>query len=568
MEKILLINLKKFGDTFQSAHLINTIKTLNPDTQVDVLCFEESAKAAKTLRGVGNIFTINRKKIISFYKNNIYSDGLAFNAFHEALEDVIRSDYRRVINYSNDKVSTYISSYLSNSMEAEVFGIRFDSKNSVVYSDPFSIILNDVNTTTHFTPFNFNDTYHYICGVEGHQNSQLKIKSNSSHDQTAVENFDRLRATKQDRSEDVNIVGIQISSASATKDIPKKVLIETIQLFIDSDNIVPILLNAPLDEERELIKEINSNFDHKLVSVEADFIALPSVLKGINLLLTPDTSVKHVADLVGTPCLEVSLGEAPFLKQGSINPKSAIISRAANLRVFKEGIEDRDSVIEQNSALRPALIYHTTQALIGSEQNLDLDVELDSEFCVYRPKKVQTGTLFVPISGPFKPEFEIRRLLARPLSLKLAGREKTQDQSIEEVYQTIYERFDRRTISKVVNEEKHALSDLTKDLLSTLRGLIQTQEDRRKATYFVEALEKLISRCFDNSLSAFPTLFFRARLESLNATSLEENFKEVEGLLYDLKSNLQNCFNILKEVEDFKNKDMESSTNISPRASL
>ncbi len=551
MDKILLINLKKFGDLFQSSHLTNSIRSLSPETQVDVLCFEESSKAAKTLSGVSNVHTLNRKKIISFYRNNIYSDGLAFNEIHESLEAILEHKYSRIINYSNDIVSTYLTSYMANVLEADVYGIRFNSKNSIVHSDPHAIILNDVLTTSSFYPLNFNDTYHFLCGLEKNQSHNIKIKSNSAHDQTAASNFDRLRATKTPQTGKAYIVGIQVTSASETKNIPEGILLDTIQAYQKSENIIPILLNAPTDEEREIIKRINAAFDYQVVSVEADFIALPSVLKGIDLLLTPDTSVKHVADLVNTPCLEISLGEAPFLKQGTVNPKSAIISRPANLRIFKEGVENKEQIIFANHSLRPELIYHTTLALLGVDINENSVDDIDSGFCVYRPHQIDTGVIYIPISGPYSEEYEAKRLLARAVTLRLAQNNHKENDFVQ-IYEVISQRFDRRTVSRVINQEKLALSDLTKDLLSTLRGLIQTQEDRRKVSYFVEGLEKLISRCFDNNLSAIPTIFFRAKIESLNSSSMNENFKEVESLLYELKSNLQNCFAIFKELEGFE----------------
>ncbi len=567
MDKILLINLKKFGDVFQSAHLINSIKSLSPNTQVDILCFDESARAAKTLLGTNKVHSINRKKIISFYKNNIYSDGLAFNEFHESIEHILADKYDRIINYSNDSVSTYLTSYLATVLESEVYGIRFNSKNSIIHSNAYSILLNDVSTTSPFTPLNFNDNYHYLCGLEKNHSHNVKIKSNTNHDETAASNFDRLRSNKSSNGENVYIIGVQLASASETKSIPEPVLTATLEHLLSSPNFVPILLNAPTDEERALVKKFNSNFDNRLVSVEADFIALPSVLKGIDLLLTPDTSVKHVADLVNTPCLEISLGEAPFLKQGTVNPNSAIISRPANLRIFKEGVEDVENVIRSNQSLHPELIIHTISALLGTDINSDIDQDIDSGFCVYRPVELSTGVCHLPISGPYSDSFEAKRILSRAVSLRIANPQENTASENSEIYSLIYKKFDRRLISRVVNEEKQALSELTKDLLSTLRGLIQTQEDKRKAVNFVDALEKLISRCFDNNLSAIPTLFFRAKLESLNATTLDENFKGVEGLLYELKSNLQNCFNVFKELEGFE-KDSEKSSSKSPSSEV
>ena len=56
--------------------------------------------------------------------------------------------------------------------------------------------------------------------------------------------------------------------------------------------------------------EINLILKMSLISIESDF--LPSVLNSIDLLVTPDTSVKHVADLNKSKILEIIYGHAPF----------------------------------------------------------------------------------------------------------------------------------------------------------------------------------------------------------------------------------------------------------------
>ena len=544
MGKLLVVNLKKFGDVFQTGHLVANLKAEKPNTEVHVLCFEESALAAKVLKGIYKVHTINRKKLISFYKNNIYSDGLAFNEIERSLSSLISEEFTSILNYSNDRVSTYISSYLSAETSLPVYGVKFNSKNSIQYSSQYAIVLNDVLTTVPYQPVNFNDSYHKILGLQTTYNNSVKVKTNSTHNQTAKNNLNKLREAKS-KNGDVKIVGIQIASASEAKNIPYEVLIPTIKLIQESENIIPILLAAPTEEERALAHKINSEFNNRLVSVEADFIALPSVLLGIDAVLSPDTSVKHLADLTQTPCIEVSLGEAPFLKQGSINPQSLIISKPSNLRVFKEGVEAVENVVAENKSLSPELIFNVAKAVLGMELNEEESNDNISNFCVYRPISLKQGTIYSPVSGPFSEEFELKRFIARATLTSL-----TEEAVDSDLYDHIYSTFSRKQIIKAINREKGHLSELTRDLLSTLRGLIQMQENKQKAPVFVEALERLLTNCFSENLSALAPIFFRAKLEALNATSMNENLKEVEVLLYELKDNLQVCFNTYKEIEN------------------
>ncbi|MEC7274904.1 MAG: glycosyltransferase family 9 protein [Bdellovibrionota bacterium] len=544
MEKILIVNLKRLGDIFQTAHLVNSIKRDNPSKKVHLLCYEESVKAAKIINGLDEVHTINRKKVVSYFRNSIYSDGLAFNELNEALNKVVAQGFDKVLNYSNDRVSTYLTSYISNTLKCDALGVRFTPKQTVEYSNDFALVLNDIVTQTSFTPYSFNDCAHKIAGVEIKNERSTIIKSNKIHDKTAINNLDRLRSLKSQDANRVSIIGIQVSSASIVKEIPEDTLIETIRLINSSETMIPILLTAPTEEEKKKASRINKEFENKLVSVEADFIALPSVLKNIDLLLTPDTSIKHLADLLDTPVLEVSLGHAPMFKQGTINLRSAILSEAGHTRIFKENGEAQESVLRRNSSLSPNLIFNTINTLLGNPEEI-LNIPNQNTYCIYRPIQTTDGILLMPEAGPTSSSFECKRIVSRLVTQKIMTG--TID---EDLITTAYSYITKKEFQNTIESEKMALSEVTKDLLSTLRGLIQTQENKSKAPAFIEALERLLARCFDNNIAAIPTLIFRAKVDSLASSSLEDNFKEVETHLYQLKDSLQSCLYVFKRIED------------------
>jgi ADP-heptose:LPS heptosyltransferase len=546
MKNTLIINLKRFGDIFQTAHLIATIKEKQPGGEIHLLCYEEAKRAAKAIKGISKIHTINRKKVISFFNNSIYSDGLALNELEQTLDTVAANNYDRVINYSNDKVGTYLTSYLAKDSKCETVGINFTSKQTINYSNSYAVVLNDVLTQSRFTPYNYNDVYHHLIDESFSWNVTPKLRSNNIHDNTARNNLNRLRANKSEDAASVSVVGVQITASSNLKELPFNSLVETIRLIEENPKMVPILLLAPTAEERALANKINAEFNNRLVSVEADFIALPSVLKNIEVVLTPDTAVKHMADLAGTPVLELSLGFAPLFKQGSVNPNSLIISRAADKRTFSESLINSEVALRENAELSPNYIYEVLKVML--EESPATDSSATSQFCTYKPQRVVDGTFHMPVSGPFNMGFEAKRVMARAII------QKTNKGIIDEnLIESAYQRIDKREFQRAIEEEKLALATLTKELLSTLRGLIQTQENKNKAPAFIEALEKLLARCFDNNLAAIHALQFRAKIESLNSSTMEENFKEVEGLLYQLKDNLQSSMFVFKACEEIGN---------------
>src|SRR5690606_33904195 len=121
------------------------------------------------------------------------------------------------------------------------------------------------------------------------------------------------------------------------KGFSKKVVCDIATAVVQTGNH-PLLLIAANDSEREYAQEILKELDFKPIVVESDFTALSSVVKNLDLLVTPDTVTKHFADAHGTRCLEVSLGSSPVFKQATVNPNSRLI--VANDRTAQVSSED------------------------------------------------------------------------------------------------------------------------------------------------------------------------------------------------------------------------------------
>ena len=87
MKKVLIINLRRLGDVFSTAHLINSL-TANGENQVSLLTYKESAKASENLKNVTNLFEIDRKEIITLKTNKLFSDGFALEQLYQQLSGI------------------------------------------------------------------------------------------------------------------------------------------------------------------------------------------------------------------------------------------------------------------------------------------------------------------------------------------------------------------------------------------------------------------------------------------------------------------------------------------------
>jgi ADP-heptose:LPS heptosyltransferase len=543
MKKVLLVNLRRFGDLYSSEHLINSLSKENGD-EVSLLVYKEFEKVAQNLQGVSNVYTIDRKKIITLTKSDIFNDGYAIEEFYKDLKEFNTITWDQVINYSNDRVSTHLTTLLNSK---EKLGLEFTSSMRNKYSNDWEILFNDVITEMDFSPIHFNDIYHNIAQVRSNKDG-LKLKTSANHNENAFKNISHLR--KNEDGTQSKVVGVQLVTSERSKNIPENILVEVIS-NLKENNIVPMLLIAPTDEERLVANRINEEFDGSLVSVESDFHALTSVVMNLDAVITPDTAIKHLTDLVDTPCLEVSLGASPFLKQGSINDQSLILTKNIEDRSFSK--EDTEMCVTAKDITNSTLLLLNMVSFNS--------VEISEGLTLYRPYQDSLGTSYFSVKGSVNNSLEAQRISSR---MYLASVLTDLDTSnfVEMILELRGEHFKRW-----LKNEKESVTLVTKDLLGSIRSLIQMTENKSKSKEFITSLGVLLEHCSDVTITAIPTLFLRARLESLLSTNLSESIKEVEAQLYKMKSDLQKVYEVLKTVEESA-REQDAATVIENKSTL
>lgn len=544
MNKILIINLKRHGDIYQMNHLVNGILANSLNTEVSILVYEEFKKSAKTLKGISNIYTINKKKIESFFKNEIYSTAFALDELFSSMEKVSHEKWSNVINYSNDRASTFLTSYLCSLSHTKHTGIKFRSNKTIDFSNQWAVVLNDVATSCFNSPISFSNIYAKMLNVPV-TNAIDSIKTNSQHNNSASINFEKLRKIKSENVENVTVCGIQLKTSNIEKDIGKENIIEFIRYANSTDFLLPTLLVSPSKEEKDLANEINSHFDNTLVSIESDLIALPSVLLNLDILITPDTLTKHLADVLSTPCVEVANGIAPIFKQGTNNMQSIVVRSEQDPTLYTTSTKVLGKDIFQ-------------AALLVLDKLDQSELELSENTQIYVNQMDKTGTFLVPVLRTDFSENEAQRIFERKILLKLL------EHKSESIHDHLVTHLCSTKFYKWAENEKISISYVTKDLLTCLRFLIQTQENIQKANSFISSLDKLLAHVNSSSSARIPLLLFRAKVENIEQVDLKNNLKVVEKYLYELKNDLQICLHGLKEVEHFatENRSKESIRSV------
>jgi ADP-heptose:LPS heptosyltransferase len=535
MKKILIINLRRLGDVYTTGHLVNSITKAN-GSSVSLLVYKETISAATNLKNVKNLFSIDRKEIITLKSNKLFSDGFALEQLFSQLQEIKNQKWDEIVNYSNDLVGAYICSYLRKSTE-KIIGTHFNRNRNNVAGSEWGMLFNDVLPVIKYAPLHFIDCYHKMLNVPADREGE-KLLTSSSHNAIAFSNMSTLREEKAEAKSSTKTVGIQLKTSDSSKDIPEEIIIELLTLLKGTPILIPVLLIAPFEDERKYAQEINNHFEGQIAVVESTLQEAASILMNIDILITPDTVVKHIADLTDTPVLEISLGQAPFLKQGSYTNGSLVLTDLITSRSFikaKNEVPKKTNISAQD--IVSSVLYYFTKTK-------SIRPILSNDVTLYTCSFDHLGARYSVAAGTVDAHTEIHRLMSRQLVNLLY--EQTES---PEIYSDVTN-FGAPTVSNWSKNESCNITAVMKDLLGTLRTLLQSQENKNSSKDFVFNLGKLISHSENNTLVQIPLMMFKAKIESITAKTFEQNAKEVEMLLYELKTDIQKVISCIRRLEE------------------
>jgi ADP-heptose:LPS heptosyltransferase len=534
MNNALIINLKRNGDIISMASNIRGLKKQYPHIKIELLVYEDFRPVATLLSDVSKVHSIPKKKLESLAKNRIFNPAHSLEELFQSLDSVIKTTWDCVINYSNDKVSSYLVSTMDTKY---IFGTSITTLGTTATSNDWSTCLNEVVTSYRYTPFHLTDLFANIIGVEPSLEKDL-LRRNPENDRLASENFEKFMKREGVTGTDTRFVGVQLTASSASKSVEPEVIIEVIDKILDVPKYIPILLVAPRREEIELAQKINSEFNNSLIVIEFDFKAAPSVISQLSAVITPDTVIKHFCDTLHVPVVEVSKGPAPFLLQGSAHPGSVIISKVGYARSFstqKEDFQFLDFRFNANDIFDGLLFV-----LEGKDPNT---IILSPNTTLYRTSRDNETITYDPIAGDIEFNFEVNRVFAQ---YYIHSWLKGSDIQLPEWLSL----FPLEDFSQWLTKQKTSITNMVKDLLATIRNLHATKENLKKSHDFLHSLDKLLAHAEAQEASAIPVLNFRGQLENIQSQTVEKNLEEIETHLYQLKNNAQFLTN---KVDDFVN---------------
>lgn len=306
--KILVLQLARLGDIYQSWPCLRALRRQHPQAQVDVMVRPRFDQALEGLEAISGRVHLPTTDILSPVFRSEPDLKEAIHRLGAFLKNLRAQGYDQVINLSFSP----LSSYLVHSLQTKDCKVAGYTR----HRDGFFDIQGEVSAYFYAQvgPGRSNRFHltELMAGVAG-----VTLRKDDWHPPT-------LPASSQELPP--RYVVIHVGASEAKKSLPPFKWSRIIRYFSESAKLPIVLIGAP--NERVISEGIVSNpGPSEIINLvgQTELPELFSVLRRASLLVGCDSAPMHMASLTQTPCLNISLGAVNFWETGPRSSRSYVL---------------------------------------------------------------------------------------------------------------------------------------------------------------------------------------------------------------------------------------------------
>lgn len=310
--KILVVSLLRVGDVLLALPLFAALKRAHPEAEIHLLC-NDSAGGLQPLLPDIHFHLFERKEIqqgLGEYQRPFFD---SYYLVKELITELSALKFDRVINLTQNRLSGYICGAITATDKA---GLVMSRNGSASFGSTWFSYLNDYVAAGGKEVFHYSDIFSYGTGYTPPNEVNLPEVA------TGVAEAERILGNSAGP-----VILIQALTSDEKKNWSLKLWAEALgllQLKFPATRF--LLLGAPFEEDR--LTQLREAVLTAGVRAELAICSLPgalSLLRRADLLLTGDTSIKHLASVTNIPVVELCLGSSDFRKTGIYRKGNVIV---------------------------------------------------------------------------------------------------------------------------------------------------------------------------------------------------------------------------------------------------
>jgi len=310
--KILVVNLLRLGDFIQGIPALNELKTRHPKARLDVLTHKPVQALQTMLPIVSQWWTLNRDELQVGLGDGAIPMLTSFSVLQETLDRINEEKYDLIVNLTHTQYAGWICGYLQSH---EKLGLEIDVRGEAHFHSPWFRYLDTRARQPDVDCFNYTDVFAQACGGRVQSTKWPLVTTSTGHQEVKDLNLKRQ-----------STIVIQPFTSDPKKDWSTQAWRELIRKLHTQHQVV--VLAAPSEQTRlnDLLAEESASVVKAVLSLDGAL----ALLQQSDLLITGDTSIKHLANAGRARVLELALGSSDPKRTGAHKANSLVLqSRVA-----------------------------------------------------------------------------------------------------------------------------------------------------------------------------------------------------------------------------------------------
>lgn len=317
--KILVMSLLRLGDFIQVTPVIGGLKNKYPRAKIDVLCHTPTAALQPLLPCVNRWWTLNRDELQKGLGHAEIPLLTSFDVLREQCEAINLENYDLIINLTQTHFSGWLMGYLQAKAK---LGLTFNTAGKAEFHSPWFRYLDTQAARPEADVFHFVDVFAQACEIFGEERRWPFVLSPQGDAEVKSLNLPRGR----------ELIAIQALTSDQKKNWGSARWSAWLsEMHGRRPEAHFVFIGAPFEEAelKRIVGAVEGAEDFATVAVLSLEGAL-SLLNRAALLVSGDTSIKHLANAARCRVVEFALGSSDYRRTGIYKTDSLILhSRVA-----------------------------------------------------------------------------------------------------------------------------------------------------------------------------------------------------------------------------------------------
>lgn len=314
--KILVVSLLRLGDFILHVPVVSALKGRYPRAKIDVLCHQPVVAMQPMLPMIDRWWTLDRDELQTGLGRAEIPMLTAFDVLREQCDRINSENYDLILNLTQTHFSAYLMGYFTAKSKQ---GLTLHANGAVDFYSPWFRYLDSIAEVP-----NERDSFHYVDIFA--QASETFSEERRWSLVLTPKGASEVRALNLPRGREW--VAVQAFTSDEKKNWGVEAWAEWLS---EMRKLRPgsyfILMGAPFEKERlEAIRARVADADKFMTIALLSLEGALSLLQRVSLLVTGDTSIKHLANAGRARVVELALGSSDYRRTGIYRNDSLIVS--------------------------------------------------------------------------------------------------------------------------------------------------------------------------------------------------------------------------------------------------